>query len=31
MDIATSIYYTGHDPFSGDAVYVAKKESEKRG
>jgi uncharacterized radical SAM protein YgiQ len=30
MDTATSIYYTGHDPFSGEKLYVAKKESEKR-
>ena len=25
MDVATSIYYTGKDPISGDNVYVAKK------
>jgi uncharacterized radical SAM protein YgiQ len=30
MDIATSIYHTGHDPYSGEKVYTAKKESEKR-
>ena len=30
MDIATSIYYTGRDPFSGENVYVVKKEVEKR-
>ena len=30
MDIATSIYYTGLDPFSGEKVYVATKENEKR-
>ena len=30
MDIATSIYYTGKDPFSGEKIYVAKNENEKR-
>ena len=30
MDIATSIYYTGKDPFSGEDVHVVRKEAEKK-
>jgi radical SAM superfamily enzyme YgiQ (UPF0313 family) len=30
MDIATSIYHTGKDPFSGKSVYSVKGEREKR-
>jgi radical SAM superfamily enzyme YgiQ (UPF0313 family) len=27
---ATCIYHTGHDPFSGEAVYVARSPRERR-
>jgi uncharacterized radical SAM protein YgiQ len=30
MELATSIYYTGLDPFTLEPVYVAKKETERR-
>ncbi len=30
MDIASSMYYTGLDPFTLEPVYSAKKETERR-
>ncbi len=30
MDIATCMYYTGHDPFRGEPVYVPRGERERR-
>ena len=30
MSMATSMYYTGHDPFSREPVYTAKTMREKR-
>jgi len=30
MSISTAMYYTGHDPFSGRPVHVAREEKERR-
>ncbi len=30
MDIATCMYYTGQDPFSGEPVYVPRGDRERR-
>jgi hypothetical protein len=30
MTLATTIYYTGIDPYSGKKVYVARSDNQKR-